>query len=59
MQIIKLTSLHAEAVKSLFYLKKYMGVENFDQGDPTFRDRLYEIFKEQYIFYMENGWCKF
>ena len=22
-------------------------------------DRLYEIFKEQYIFYMENGWCKF
>lgn len=54
MQIIKLTSLHAEAVKDLFYLKKYMGVDNFDQGDPTFQDRLYEIFCDNYLSDIEN-----
>ncbi len=54
MNIIKLTSIHTEAVKPLFYLKKYMGVSDFDQGDSTFRDRLYEIFCDNYLSDIDN-----
>jgi hypothetical protein len=54
MQIVKLTSLHTESVKHLFYSTKYMGVDNFDQGDPTFQNRLYEIFCDNYLSDIEN-----
>jgi hypothetical protein len=49
MEIVKLTSEHTESVKHLFYMKKYMGVDGFDQGDPEFQDRLYEIFCDNYL----------
>jgi len=51
MKITILDMSHAESLKSLFYMKKYMGIQDGDQG---FQDKLYTTFCDTYLSDLEN-----
>jgi hypothetical protein len=55
MNIIKLTSEHANGVKSLFFSKlEYMGSSEFYKEDNQFKERLYQIFCDTYLTDLKN-----
>ena len=66
MSVVKLTSEHVEAVKSLYTNKKYMGVDiNSDvykMQDTTFNKLTYDIFCSNYLSDLKNfhayGWVE-
>lgn len=55
MSIVKLTQDHIESVKHLFFkTHKYMGTLNFENEDPNFQTRLYEIFCDTHLSDLKN-----
>lgn len=60
MSVVKLNSLHSEAVRGLFQTKKYMGVDvnsaDFTYNDETlnFNKLLYDIFCSNYLTDLNN-----